>query len=1349
MASYQLLGTLIKTSRTAVGLDQQELASRMDVGQQAVSGWERGKSRPRQSQLPALCSILGLEMADVARAGEYQADVVISKHRMLTLPFENLPDDAFEAFCRDLLSFRHPDGQASRNGSTGQKQYGVDVFVDRVGERIGVQCKRHKSFGPSDIRVAVGEVLPEARITSGVIALSRRTASAAARLEMAKYPGWALWDGEDLSRLVRELPDDQSLILVDTYFNGLRHDFLGIRLPSPWLTLNEYDSALPGRLGVERDFELVGRSEDLNRLTQLVENHERLVLVVGRGGIGKTRFLREFALSEIGRPVRFAARGPIAPESYALLPQGAPIVVIDDAMDSDFDVVSLTQGVLRARPDATIIFSARPRLVSQLCGQLGLAEASIVDSTVELDDLSITDAELLARKALGDQTAETRAEALARIGYDCPFLIILGAHLVRSGKLTDNDLLTQGQLRREILTRFADIVVRGSSADARMDVLGAVAAVQPAPLDDQSVVDGLAAVSRQGHDRVLEVIDELENLGLILRRGQTVRVVPDLLGDAILERALVSEAGIDKRFAKRLADHATGRALTHAIKNVSIIDWHRRTEGPSQLADVLWSALSQHALGLSNSRRIELGKRIAPVAVIYPDQALDLVETLLKKPAPDEEDPFSGIWGKPRQITNGDLARALAPLIANAGHDREHLERSMRMLFRIGQGDDRQENQNPDHALRLMRELGEFHPKRPVRFNQRFLEVIEELLKEDRQASERAVLIEMVKPALAHDLTITEWKSGASLSMSRITVNLAAVAEVRKKAIALASDFISSDLETAYAAISVLEEALRSHNRSDGVTDEFAQVAETLGRLLSDPGCPAGLRLAAYRALGWHANYGEGGRRNLARRIRRRLIQDDDLLLVRILRPGWHIDEDNDEGDLDDDASFAARHQRSVEASDIAIKGLVSRWTARDEGRALLDRIRETMNEENAATGRFSTPVLLLRQLFTTAPGVAHDILGDDGKQEPVADAIIRAALSSLLELEDPLVEEAAERLIAATPGLAALVASAVMDRGAPLGGIRERIVRLLIKTNYPQVHVVLLLAARWLDAADRGIVLEILHAAPIDTDEDVADAAAGVLAGDSVVPWVSLMPDERNTFLARLAVTPRLRPDNLGELLNAEIKVDPLNALSFLLKRVERGVRPRSEFDQLPHVPSMHLEFRSSPQLTELIDATVEWILEDGSWDRQFYGGQLLEPMLAGYQDEAKSLIRRLIRSRDEECVKLANVILNEAPHNFVIKEIQFVEELLEEAHQMPQSLARQIVAGLHGSAEFGMRSRSVGIDDPEEVSLRDKATATAQRYAIGSPARHFYENVAKYASRRLQAERLDDRSLEDPRTW
>ena len=303
-------------------------------------------------------------------------------------------------------------------------------------------------------------------------------------------------------------------------------------------------------------------------------------------------------------------------------------------------------------------------------------------------------------------------------------------------------------------------MIRGSNADARIAVLEAVAAIQPANLGESEFLDVVRGVSGVDEARSLDILDELDDLGLVLRRGQTVRVVPDLLGDAVLERALVSKSGLDKRFAIRLANQARGLALSHALRNVSVIDWQRRTQGPSELADTLWSALAEHALTLGNSDRISLAKRVAPVAAIYPGRALDLADLLLTNPGPDEEDPLSGIWGPPRAITATEVARALAPLVANAGSDADYLARSMRMLVEIGGPDTRPENQNPEQGMRLLRELGRFHPRRAIRFNRIYVETVADLLADPSLDAHAPQLISLLGEVMAHDVIVTDLADG-------------------------------------------------------------------------------------------------------------------------------------------------------------------------------------------------------------------------------------------------------------------------------------------------------------------------------------------------------------------------------------------------------------------------------------------------------------------------------------------------------------------------------------------------------------------------------------------------------------
>lgn len=273
----------------------------------------------------------------------------------------------------------------------------------------------------------------------------------------------------------------------------------------------------------------MGRDEDLRHLRELVELGSPLVLLVGRGGIGKTRLLRELAATENERDVRFVRPGTVSPQAFELLPDGAPVIVIDDAADIEHDLVSLVGGVTSARPEATVILSTRPRSLPHLMAKFEISELVANSFTIELGDLPISDAEGLATEALGESANLARAEGLAAVGYDCPFLIVIAAHLMKGGKLSDKDLGSHDALRRLILDRFASIVVSGPKAGERTRLLASVAAVQPAPLDDPMFLSVIADLTRLETDQVLTSLDELEDLGLILRRGQLCASFPTSL----------------------------------------------------------------------------------------------------------------------------------------------------------------------------------------------------------------------------------------------------------------------------------------------------------------------------------------------------------------------------------------------------------------------------------------------------------------------------------------------------------------------------------------------------------------------------------------------------------------------------------------------------------------------------------------------------------------------------------------------------------------------------------------------------------------------------------------------------
>ena len=55
-------GELIRRRRTALGMNQAELAERVGVSRNTVAGWETGHSRPDLGTIPSLCSTLNITL---------------------------------------------------------------------------------------------------------------------------------------------------------------------------------------------------------------------------------------------------------------------------------------------------------------------------------------------------------------------------------------------------------------------------------------------------------------------------------------------------------------------------------------------------------------------------------------------------------------------------------------------------------------------------------------------------------------------------------------------------------------------------------------------------------------------------------------------------------------------------------------------------------------------------------------------------------------------------------------------------------------------------------------------------------------------------------------------------------------------------------------------------------------------------------------------------------------------------------------------------------------------------------------------------------------------------------------
>jgi hypothetical protein len=145
---------------------------------------------------------------------------------------------------------------------------------------------------------------------------------------------------------------------------------------------------------------------------------------------------------------------------------------------------------LTPTPDGGVVLAMRPYRWNTLRSELERLPSTPADLIEKkLDDLSLSEAEALAREALGDQANEAVVRRLAQVTRDCPLVTVAGGVLIRRGQL-DLAQLDQGdKVRDAILRGFRDALAADLGVvdrDTHASVLDAVAALQPFRTGDEA-----------------------------------------------------------------------------------------------------------------------------------------------------------------------------------------------------------------------------------------------------------------------------------------------------------------------------------------------------------------------------------------------------------------------------------------------------------------------------------------------------------------------------------------------------------------------------------------------------------------------------------------------------------------------------------------------------------------------------------------------------------------------------------------------------------------------------------------------------------------------------------------------
>ncbi|MCT9011625.1 ATP-binding protein [Streptomyces rhizosphaerihabitans] len=1128
------------------------------------------------------------------------------------------------------------------------------------------------------------------------------------------------------------------------------NNFFGATGPSLWIEPDEYLHRVNRGSIYSHRWKLVGRAAAMESLLSFAGNEQgRVALLVGRGGVGKTKVLTSLCETLVGpqSPVEVRVLDPdsgLDPEAFKQLPStGKLLVIVDDAHSETLPLGKIIAGVQDANCGANVLLSLRPYGVAHTRRALAQTRTHASEAlVVEIGDLEFDDALSLAGEIL-DEAVRGYAPRLATAAWDCPLLIVTGAALINSGSLDPRGFEGDEQLHLELTDRLAEALTADSASEqVRQDLLCALAAFQPVHLAEPEVQASLEAITGLSFDLCVPHLSALEGAGVLLSHGKAVRVVPDLLGDALLVRAARhSSTGLPTGYLIRAMDAAQGSALANLVVNAGRVDWQQQAEGADGLIEPVWAQIAATFRAADACERVSILEVLAKVAFFQPRRTLDLASWAVDNPCvPVTVDVGFGLK---HTYTDTNVVHALARVLQATAYHSDFLPQAAALLWALGRDDARPTHQHPLHPVRILEEVASFTRLGPTDRQRILIAQVERWLGRARDVPSIHQPLGVLAPILATEGQDEVWTPSDWTLTFRPYVLLPApqVLEVREAVLDLAFQELGRpQLERASAAVSAIGAALNLPQGGFGlaVTADMHQpwiphLAGTLDRLLRyivEHTLVPAILIAVCTELRGLAQYGSDDLRQPAMAVLGAIPTTLDNELARALHGG--------PADPATSSSIADWHEKR-ESFFVDIAAALDHWTD-DE---IAERIDSLLGEDRRVFGADDGRARpFISTLVTNRPSLG-EALCERARHEPlgVLVSLVSVALNALGRVAgDRVIHWGRVLLGVGNVELAREVAHAIgiqCGRTDLLAGEAD-LLRELAAHEDSTVRMAALGAIRSLAAQHKDLVIELLTASPAQQGAGIDEFALAVSGPPyGSLTWSDLSIDQQNSFLDILAAVPKIDSYEIGQFLAKLARTEPLTVVKLLEQRVENSSKSKvTGYFPLPHAWQVAPPFRDHEEFQALLRQICEWLAADpdSAW-KNFVGADVFALVAGSYDEQVTAVMDEYLSDADPTKVKVVATILRKAPRELVW-DPEFVRRCLRAADSNGDESLNRMKSSLHAAVITGMRSTSPGQPYPEDIEQRAKATALADTCRKGSVEEQFYRALAESAQERIQQE-------------
>jgi len=1338
--SYLLFGELLTRLRVAAGFTkQQELATALGVTQQSVSRWEKGLARPRAKDIPALETLVRAKPHELFLAAGYQEAQADSRAQTATsydrpLPLAALPPDTFESFCAALLHrIYHPrGGTVHRYGGTGHKQHGIDIVAKGPFGTHSFQCKRVNEFGAQKVHTAAGEQNYDAELK---VLLLSSVASSKARDAMAAHAGWELWDREDITRRLHDLPLNDRLDLVDRYFSGQRLDLLGELEPGPIQSSEAFFKPFldSGRF-FNHAWALVGRDAEVSQIVNYVQDESVfLTCLVGAAGSGKSRVLREVSQRLMATtPLHIRFVSPTEEVKAHHLDglrdsSGAvTLLVVDDAHERD-DLGNLLRHAANPENRTRLLLSLRPYGKEAL--RMQAANVSLSGPLVRFADMpqqTREQAQALAESVLAECKVPTAAAVeIARATYTTPLATVLAAQLVARDGASLALLGNTEEFRTHVLRSLKDVItatlVTGQDVPRLEAVLRVIALVQPIIPDDPSLLNILLKAERIEQPDANRLMRLLGEAGVLFKRGVRSRLAPDLLADEIIRSGYLNTDGTANERVTKVFDLAGADHLKNMFVNLGRLDWRLR-EG-NTYDSVLLTSVSRK-LRWDEQYSNPHVEAVEAVAYYQPRFALDFAKQLI-------DDGH----GNSSSVCN---------MVRNAAYTFDHLQEACQLLWKAGCNDARSLNQQPSHGIRILKELAEFQLNKPAEYVGEVVSFALELL--ERPASLKSVYtpFAILEGALGTEIEATSY-SKSTFTITRYQLSLEHARDVRGKVTGALLKYVrEGPPRRAFLAAQTMAQALRGPMHGDlpdqGWRREHVRLLQELQMVLRDVYVSPVVLVRLAQAISWHAFHGPQETSVEAQAILAMLNRDVRTRLTRALVDGW--------GTETWALSEALEREEHVKDRQFLTADLV---TAFAEPSKLFDELQACL-AEIATVGHdaYGSPFILVNHLLASVPGLATELLlRNNQAQAGRLDRYVGTALSTVVEGGDAsLVNDYVIRSEVSAEVLAQLAEA--YARFVPSRAYTTQEVDLFKRIFESKDSTVLLYAAglaRQIAGRNPALAVDLICSADFEVNLRATHDIFMWLTSGKIIPEAEIA-QKRNVLLMKLVVLKELNDHWIHAFLSASITKDPQSVVALVMARLVEAQR-RNDWSYKPiskdhndqGLGLMAVEGGQS-LLLELLDWSVR---ESKKFSSSWRLGRAISGLCGKYDQSFLDLLLKWMSSGTQAHGTLVASVLQESQSTLLYEHPRFIRDILNAAESIGQEALDEIRSAIAAATHSGIRGGSPGEPFPEDLRMEQHCEQMLATLSRVDPAFDLYDGLLKDARYGIARQRKSKEALED----